>query len=89
MYEWDVAFTALAGANHPALFTSAGAAGDLTQGCIYAAKRNLIIGTDTTSPDTQLKMFYDNVGENMLIKAYFTMGFQYGWNSLMTGGMLV
>tara|TARA_R110002073_G_scaffold144222_2_gene296261 strand:+ start:2093 stop:3205 length:1113 start_codon:yes stop_codon:yes gene_type:complete len=86
MYEWDVAFTALAAAP-PALFTTVGAT-QSTQGCIYAAKSNLIIGTDTTSPDTQLKMFYDNVGENMLIKAYFTMGFQFGWNSLVTGGML-
>jgi hypothetical protein len=89
MYEWDTAFTGLAGANHPALFTAAAAAKDCTQGCIYAAKSNLIIGTDVTNPDNQLKMFYDEVGDNMHIRAYFTMGFQYGWNSLVTGGMLV
>ena len=89
MYEWDTSFTALAGGNFPALFTAAVAGIDATQGCIYAAKSNLIIGTDVSSPDTQLKMFYDEVGDNMHIRAYFTMGFQYGWNSLVTGGMLV
>lgn len=88
MYEWDTSFTALAGATHPALFTSAAAA-DITQGCIYAAKKNLFIGSDVTAPETQFKMFYDESEENMKIRAYFTMGFQYGWNSLVTGGMLV
>ncbi len=88
MYEWDTSFTALAGANHPALFTGLTDVKDFTQGCIYAAKSNLIIGTDVSSPDTQLKMFYDEVGDDMHIRAYFTMGFQYGWNSLVHGGML-
>jgi len=88
MYEWDTAFTALAGANHPALFTSAAAA-DSTQGCIYAAKSNLFIGSDVTSPDTEFKMFYDQADDKMLIRAYFTMGFQFGWDSLVYGGQLV
>ena len=88
MYEWDTSFTALAGANHPALFTGLTDVKDFTQGCIYAAKSNLIIGTDVSSPDNQLKMFYDEVGDNMHIRAYFTMGFQYGWDSLVHGGML-
>ena len=60
-----------------------------TQGCIYAAKSNLFIGSDVTAPENQFSLFYDAAGEKMLIKAYFTMGFQYGWNSLVTGGMLV
>tara|TARA_R100000655_G_scaffold24380_1_gene49051 strand:- start:2214 stop:3317 length:1104 start_codon:yes stop_codon:yes gene_type:complete len=88
MYEWDTAFTALAGATHPALFTSAGGAGDLTQGCIYAAKSNLFIGSDVNAPENEFRMFYDPADDKMLIRAYFTMGFQYGWNSLVTGGML-
>ena len=88
MYEWDSAFTALAGANHPALFTTAAAA-DSTQGCIYAAKSNLFIGSDVTSPETEFKMFYDPADDKMLIRAYFTMGFQFGWNSLVYGGQLV
>lgn len=87
MYEWDTSFTALAG-GHPNLFTSAANA-DLTQGCIYAAKKNLFIGSDVTAPENNFKMFYDESDEEMKIRAYFTMGFQYGWNSLVTGGMLV
>lgn len=87
MYEWDTSFTALAAAP-PALFTTA-AATQSTQGCIYAAKSNLFIGSDVTAPENNFKMFYDETDEQMKIRAYFTMGFQYGWNSLVTGGMLV
>ena len=89
VYEWDESFTTLAGVTHPALFTAATAGTDPTQGCIYIAKDNIFIGTDVSSPDNELKMFYDEVGEKMLIRAAFTMGFQYGWNSLVNGGMLV
>ena len=89
MYEWDEALTALAGATFPALFTAAGAAIDATAGCIYAAKANLFIGTDVTNPENELKMFYDEVSENMYVRAGFTMGFQYGWNSLVNGAVLV
>ena len=88
MYEWDTSFTALAGAP-PALFTAAAAGIQATQGCIYAAKKNLFIGSDVTAPENNFKMFYDESDENMKIRAYFTMGFQYGWNSLVNGGMLV
>jgi hypothetical protein len=87
MYEWDTSFTALAAAP-PALFTTVGAT-QSTQGCIYAAKSNLFIGSDVTAPENNFKMFYDESAEDMKIRAYFTMGFQYGWNSLVTGGMLV
>ena len=69
MYEWDTALTALT----PALFvmpnmTGAGAAKNAKNGCIYAAKDNLM---------------------NMYVRANFTMGFQYGWNSLVTGACLI
>ena len=87
MYEWDTSFTALAGAP-PALFTTVGAT-QSTQGCIYAAKSNLFIGSDVTAPENNFKMFYDESAEDMKIRAYFTMGFQFGWNSLVNGGMLV
>ena len=89
MYEWDVALTALTGADLPALFTCATAGIQATQGCIYAAKDNLIIGSNVTDPDTQLKMFYDEVSDNMYIRSNFTMGYQYGWDSLVNGGCLV
>ena len=88
MYEWDTSFTALAAAP-PALFTAATAAIQATQGCVYAAKKNLFIGSDVTAPENNFKMFYDESAEDMKIRAYFTMGFQYGWNSLVNGGMLV
>ena len=89
MYEWDSALTALAGATFPALFTAATAAIDATAGCIYVAKENLLIGTDVSSPENEMKMFYDEITDNMYIRAGFTMGFQYGWNSLVNGSMLV
>ena len=89
MYEWDTALTALAGVTFPALFTAATAAIDATSGCIYTAKSNLFIGTDVTSPDNELKTFYDEVSDKMYIRAGFTMGFQYGWNSLVNGAVLV
>ena len=89
MYEWDTALTALTGADLPPLFTAATAGIQATQGCIYAAKDNLIIGTNVSDPDNQLKIFYDEVSDNMYIRSNFTMGFQYGWDSLVNGGSLV
>ena len=88
MYEWD---TALATYN-PALFNCAGVTGgaaDVKNGCVYSAKDNLIIGTNVTDPDTQLKMFYDEVSDNMYIRSNFTMGYQYAFSSLVTGGCLI
>jgi len=89
MYEWDTALTTLAGATFPALFTAATAGIDATAGCIYVAKENLLIGTDVSSPENEMKMFYDEVSDNVYIRAGFTMGFQYGWDSLVNGSMLV
>ena len=88
MYEWDDALTARTGADLPAIFTvtdTAVAAVNSKQGVIYAAKANILIGTNVTAPENELKMFYDEVGENMLIRSYFTMGFQYGWTNLIYG----
>ena len=89
MYEWDTALTALTGADVPPLFTAAGAGIQCANGVVYAAKDNLIIGTNVTDPDNQLKMFYDEASDNMYIRSNFTMGFQYGWDSLVNGSMLV
>ena len=88
MYEWDTALTALTGADLPPLFTAAAAGVQCTQGVIYAAKDNLIIGTNVSDPDNQLKMFYDEATDNMYVRSNFTMGFQYGWDSLVNGSML-
>ena len=88
MHEWDEGLTDLTGADLPPLFLTA-AATNSTQGCIYGAKDNFFIGTDVSAPENELKMFYDETGEKMHIRSAFTMGFQYGWDSLVNGGMLV
>lgn len=88
MYEWDTALTARTGADLPVIFSvsnSAAAAVKTKQGVIYTAKANLFIGTDVSAPENELKMFYDEVSDNMLIRSYFTMGFQYGWSNLIYG----
>ena len=88
MYEWDTALTARTGADLPAIFTvvdSAAAGFQSTNGVIYTATSNLFIGTDVTAPENELKMFYDEASDNMLIRSYFTMGFQYGWTNLIYG----
>jgi len=94
MYEWDVALAlaaTAAGIDLSPLFTQATAATttQTTNGVIYTAKSNLIIGTDVSRPENELKMFYDEVSENMYVRAGFTMGFQYGWNSLVNGATLI
>lgn len=94
MYEWDTALTLAgtgAGIDLSALFTQAGATTttQTTNGVIYTAKSNLFIGTDVARPENELKMFYDEVSENMYVRAGFTMGFQYGWNSLLNGATLI
>jgi hypothetical protein len=94
MYEWDTALTLSAtgaGIDLSALFTQAGATttNQTTNGVIYTAKSNLFIGTDVARPENELKMFYDEVSENMYVRAGFTMGFQYGWNSLLNGATLI
>ena len=93
VYEWDEALLAAQGGaptvDFSPLFLATAAATQQTQGCIYSAKDNLFIGTDVSAPENELKMFYDETGEKMHIRSAFTMGFQYGWDSLVNGGMLV
>jgi len=91
MYVWDDALTARTGADLPAIFTvvdSAAAGFQAANGVIYTAIDNLFIGTDVNAPENELKMFYDDVTEKMYVRSYFTMGFQYGWDSLIYGTCL-
>ena len=48
-----------------------------------------MIGSDVTSQETQFKMFYDEVSDNMYIRSLFKMGYQFGYNSLIACGALV
>ena len=94
MYEWDTALALSAtgaGIDLSAAFTQAGATTttQTTNGVVYTAKANLFIGTDVARPENELKMFYDEVSENMYVRAGFTMGFNYGWNSLVNGATLI
>ncbi len=93
-YTWDEALALSAtgaGIDLSAAFTQAGATTttQTTNGVVYTAKANLFIGTDVTRPENELKMFYDEASENMYVRAGFTMGFQYGFNSLVNGATLV
>ncbi len=83
MYEWDTILTDL----NPDLFANGGT--NYKNGVVYAAKANLMIGSDVTSPENQFKMFYDEVSDNMYIRSYFKMGYQYGFDSLMACGFLI
>ena len=91
MYVWDEALTARTGADRPDIFDvvdSAAAGFTSMNGVIYAAVDSLFIGTDVNAPENELKMFYDEVSDNMYVRSYFTMGFQYGWSSLVYGATL-
>ena len=91
MYTWDDALTARTGADLPDIFgvlDSLGAGFQACNGVIYAAIDNLFIGTDVNAPENELKMFYDEASDNMYVRSYFTMGFQYGWSSLVYGTCL-
>ena len=83
MYEWDTIMT-----THNPTIWDIGAT-DYKQGAIYTAKSNLMIGSDVSAPENELKMFYDPISDNMYIRSYFTMGFQYGWNNLVSTSTLV
>jgi hypothetical protein len=91
MYVWDDALTARTGADLPDIFAvndSGGVGVNTTNGVIYAAVDNLFIGTDVNAPENELKMFYDEVSDKMYVRSYFTMGFQYGWSTLVYGATL-
>ena len=82
MYEWDTIMTDLT----PGIFSTGGS--NYKNGVVYAAKSNLMIGSDVNAPETQLKMFYDVVTEKMYIRSYFKIGYQYGYDSLIHAGFI-
>ena len=83
LYEWDTILTA----QDPDLWDIGGT--NYKNGALYTAKSNLFIGSDVSSPENELKMFYDQVSDKMYIRSYFTMGYQYGWNNLVSASSLV
>ena len=48
-----------------------------------------MIGSNVNDPDNQVKVFYDDLEEQVFIRAYFRMGYQYGWNSLVHMQILI
>ena len=83
MYEWDTILTD----TDPALFTSA-AADECNDGVCYVATQNLLIGTDVTDPQSQLKMWYEDKDEKVLVRSYFKLGVQYLFSSLTQWGIV-
>ena len=71
MFSWDEAMTL------NTQFTG-------SQLCVYAAKKNFVLGTDTTSPDNELKFWYDEYREKMIIRSYFKFGCQYVHDDLVS-----
>jgi hypothetical protein len=83
MYEWDTILTD----TDPALFTDSSAA-ECNDGVCYVATQNLLIGTDVTDPQSQLKMWYDDKDEKVLVRSYFKLGVQYLFSSLTQWGII-
>ena len=83
IYEFDTILTDL----DPAILQNGGV--EYKNVAVYTAKANIMIGSDVTDPEAQFKMFYDNVSDNMYIRSYFKMGYQYGFNSLVNVGFLI
>tara|TARA_R100001530_G_scaffold131844_2_gene103754 strand:+ start:1601 stop:2602 length:1002 start_codon:yes stop_codon:yes gene_type:complete len=51
---------------------------------VYAAKKNFVLGTDTNDPSNELKFWYDEYREKMIIRSYFKFGTQYVHDSLIS-----
>lgn len=83
MYEWD---TILSDTN-PSIAVDAAAA-NATQIACYCAVENLIIGSDVTDPEGSFKVFYDDLEEKMFLRAYFKLGVQFLYSSLVQWGLL-
>ena len=82
MYEWDTIVTD----TNPTIFTIG--VNGRTNGICYCAKDNLIIGSDTTDPSSEFKVFYDDLEEKMFLRAYFKLGVQFLYPSLVQWGIL-
>jgi len=72
MYIWDTATTQMSIAD------------DVM--AAYVAKQNLAVGTDTTDPEGEMKMFYDDLTEKVYVRAYFKLGVQFLHESLVQVG---
>jgi hypothetical protein len=83
MYEWDTIMTD----DDPALWNTGGT--NYKNGVVYTTKSNLIIASDVNDPSAQFNMFYDQVTDNMYIRSYFKIGYQYAYDSLAHCGVLV
>lgn len=55
-----------------------------TRFIVFGAKKNFVLGTDTTSPENQLKFWYDEYREKMIIRSYFKFGCQYAHDNLVS-----
>ena len=86
MYEWDTILADL----DPTIFTVdiAGVDTAFSNGVCYAAKENLIIGSDVTDPEGSFKVFYDDLEEKMFFRGYFKLGVQFLYPSLVQWGVL-
>ena len=51
---------------------------------VFAAKKNLVLGTDTNAPENELKFWYDEYREKMIIRSYFKFGCQYTHDALVS-----
>ena len=55
-----------------------------TQLVVYGAKKNFVLGTDTNDPSNELKFWYDEYREKMIIRSYFKFGCQYMHDDLVS-----
>ena len=85
MYEW----TTILSDETPALFNGGTTPIDATQGVIYGAVENFIIGTDTNDSAANFKMWYDDKDEKAYIRSYFKLGAQVLYSSLVQVGIVV
>lgn len=72
MFSWDSAI---------ALSTVWGA---IDQMIVFGAKKNFVLGTDTNDPSNELKFWYDEYREKMIIRSYFKFGTQYVHDDLVS-----
>ena len=85
MYEWDTILADL----DPSLFQGGTTPMQATQGVIYSAVENLIIGTDTNDSAAKFKMWFDDKDEKAYIRSYFKLGAQVLYSSLVQVGIVV
>ena len=85
MYEWTTILTDL----NPTLFDGGTTPMNASQGVIYGAVENFIIGTDVNDNEANFKMWYDDKDEKAYIRSYFKLGAQVLYSSLVQVGIFV